>query len=188
MEKKSQKKKMPAVGLEVIVEHNGWSDDLSGLDAVVNRAVRAAIAVADLPEEVRGAKELEVTVILSDDETVQDLNRTWRGKDKPTNVLSFPFLEPGGEGETASGNTCFPLILGDVILAFQTVAAEAVQQDKPLDHYVSWLVVHGILHLLGYDHETDAEATRMERLETRILRDLGIPDPRASGKNGPAHS
>lgn len=112
----------------------------------------------------------EVSVRFTDDADMQSLNQHWRGKDKPTNVLSFPAAAmdmPDGE----------PQPLGDIALAFETVANEATQSGKPLAHHVSHLLVHGVLHLLGYDHETDADARMMEDRERMILSGLGIPDP-----------
>lgn len=107
--------------------------------------------------------------MLADDEAVRMLNRTYRDQDKPTNVLSFP-----GDGDPFPGQ---PRMLGDVVLAFGTVTREAEEQGKPLADHLSHLVVHGVLHLLGYDHEDDADADEMERLEVEILAGLGIANP-----------
>jgi probable rRNA maturation factor len=113
-------------------------------------------------------------IALSDDASVQKLNAGFRGKDKPTNVLSFP----AGETAVADAETgARPL--GDIILALETVMAEAAEQEKPAAHHFQHLVVHGALHLLGFDHETDSEASEMESLEIEILAGLGIPDPYA---------
>ncbi|MDD3444006.1 MAG: rRNA maturation RNase YbeY [Zavarzinia sp.] len=120
---------------------------------------------------------VEIDICLADDEAVRLLNRDWRGKDKPTNVLSFPGLEGA---LAASLPAEAPRPLGDIVLAFETCAREAAEQGKPFAHHVQHLVVHGVLHLLGLDHETEAEAEDMEALETRILSTLGLPDPYAS--------
>jgi probable rRNA maturation factor len=104
---------------------------------------------------------------------VQDLNRDWRDRDAPTNVLAFP-----GDTEAANGQ---PLLLGDVIVAFGVTRAEATRDGKTLADHLSHLVAHGTLHLLGYDHENDADAQAMEALETGILGGLGIADPYADG-------
>jgi probable rRNA maturation factor len=111
----------------------------------------------------------EVSVMLSDDARVREVNRAWRKMDKPTNVLSFP----AAEADKISSSP----FLGDVILAFETVEREAADEDKPFADHVAHLMVHGFLHLIGYDHETDQEAERMEALETRALAELGIADP-----------
>lgn len=111
---------------------------------------------------------VELSVLLTNDMEQQVLNKTWRGKDAPTNVLSFPQIEPF---EPLDG------MMGDISLALETVRREALAEDKPFDHHFMHLVVHGFLHLLGYDHITEEEAAVMEGLETRILARLGIADP-----------
>jgi probable rRNA maturation factor len=111
-----------------------------------------------------------LSVIFSDDAHVRTLNAGWRGRDKPTNVLSFPAFPHGRRGEV-------PPMLGDVVLAAETVAAEAASEGKRLTDHVTHLIVHGVLHLIGYDHETDAEAEEMEAMERRILAGLDISDP-----------
>lgn len=136
-------------------------------ESVVRRAVAAVAARPDIavPDEA------ELSLALSDDATVQGLNRDYRAKDKPTNVLSFP--APHGP------------LLGDVIIAFETLTREAAEEQlTPADH-LAHLTIHGLLHLLGYDHETEAEALRMEALETSILAGLGIRDPHAAGRETP---
>jgi probable rRNA maturation factor len=148
----------PALRCAVVVLDAAWIEALPGAERLVRRAARAAVAGA----RRAGAKSL--TIALADDKAVRALNARDRKKDKPTNVLSYP-----------SGERAF---LGDVVLARQTVWREARGQKKsPADH-VAHLVVHGTLHLLGYDHETsDTDAERMERLECRVLAKLGIADP-----------
>ncbi|MDR9467121.1 rRNA maturation RNase YbeY [Marinospirillum sp.] len=116
--------------------------------------------------------ECEVTLRLVDEEESRLLNQTYRGKDKPTNVLSFPFDDPidlAAEGELS--------LLGDLVICAPLVSREAEQQDKPLQHHWAHLVIHGLLHLQGLDHENTQEAEAMEALETRLLATLGIPDP-----------
>jgi probable rRNA maturation factor len=109
--------------------------------------------------------------MLADDARIRELNRRWRGQDKPTNVLSFP--APEGPPDDAR-------FLGDIVLAFETVEQEARAEGKPLEHHLAHLAVHGALHLLGYDHERDSDADAMEQRERLILARLGIPDPYAS--------
>jgi probable rRNA maturation factor len=140
--------------VDVVLIDATWAKALPGIERLVRKAACAAL----------GAKVRSLTVALSDDKRVQALNKRDRRKDKPTNVLSYP------SGEKAC--------LGDIVLARQTVWREAREQKKaPADH-VAHLVVHGTLHLLGYDHETSNEdAERMEALERRILKKLGIADP-----------
>jgi len=111
-------------------------------------------------------------VIFTDDARIRELNAGWRGKDKATNVLSFPAFP-----ETKAGP--LPPMLGDIVLAAETVAAEAALEGKPPENHISHLVIHGLLHLLGHDHENDTEAEEMEALERTALARLAIPDPYA---------
>ena len=112
-----------------------------------------------------------IDVTLADDAEQQHLNRTYRGRDTPTNVLAFPQTAPG------SLRSEVPVLLGDIVLAYETVRREAAEQDKPLANHLRHLVVHGVLHLLGFDHENAAEAAVMETREIKILAGLGVPDP-----------
>jgi probable rRNA maturation factor len=118
----------------------------------------------------KGTQGGEVTVVLADDAAVRVLNRDWRRIDKPTNVLSFP--APPGSSE-------MPPLLGDIVIAYETTAREAEAEGKPFPHHLAHLAVHGFLHLLGYDHDSEEAAEAMERLEATILRRLGVPDPHA---------
>ncbi|MBB3937476.1 rRNA maturation RNase YbeY [Aureimonas phyllosphaerae] len=151
------------------VEDDAWGTLLSRpADEMVREAVFAAAAGVGLGSDV----ETEVSVTLSDDEDVRALNAEWRGKDKSTNILSFPMmpLRPGD----APGP-----MLGDLILARQTLEREARDEAKSPDDHFRHLLVHGVLHLLGYDHESEPEADEMEALEIAILAGLGIADPYA---------
>ncbi|WP_349361463.1 rRNA maturation RNase YbeY [Stappia sp.] len=150
--------------IDLAVEAGGWGEE-ADLAALIARAVETACAVAE-PELVAGS---ELSVVLADDARVRELNRDWRGKDTPTNVLSFP---GGDEDEPPYG----PL-LGDLVLARETVAREADAMGICFFDHLTHLVVHGFLHLFGYDHQIDDEAEDMEALERRILARLGIADP-----------
>ena len=110
--------------------------------------------------------------MLSHDSAIHTLNRDWRGKNAPTNVLSFP-AAAAGKSRSA------PPYIGDIVIAYQTVAREAVAEGKPFNHHLAHLAIHGFLHLLGYDHENDRDARKMERLERKILKRLAVPDPYA---------
>ncbi|UMY18867.1 rRNA maturation RNase YbeY [Methylobacterium organophilum] len=153
--------------IDIAVEDARWDEAVPDLEAFVIRAVEAGLA--SLPEA--GGGPVEVSVLLADDAIVQGLNRTWRGKDKPTNVLSFPAAEQPLQPGMARP-------LGDVVLAYDTMLRESTEQSKPLEHHLAHLLVHGTLHLLGQDHETgEAEADAMEALEIAALSTLGIPNP-----------
>ena len=140
----------------------------AGAESVIKRAIAAAAEIADA-----AVGNAELAVMLTDDAGIRTLNSNWRGIDKPTNVLSFPALQPTGAGAPDDA----PRMLGDIAIAYQTMRKEADDEQKPFDHHLSHLAVHGFLHLIGYDHEKDDDAEAMETLETAILAQLGIPDP-----------
>ena len=144
--------------IEVEIEADGWAEVLPDARTVALRAAEAAL----------GAAEGDVVVLLTDDAAVRGLNARFRDKDRPTNVLSFPAPEAAAPH------------LGDIVLALGVCAAEAKDQGKTLADHLSHLVVHGVLHLLGRDHEDDAEAEEMEAEERDILAGLGIADPYAA--------
>ena len=155
--------------IDIAVEDARWEQAVPDLEAFATRAVEAGLAI--LPDSGKGP--VEISVLLADDATVQALNRTWRNKDKPTNVLSFPAAEQPLQPGMARP-------LGDVVLAYDTLVRESAEQSKPFEHHFAHLLVHGTLHLLGQDHETgEAEADAMEALEVAALATLGIPDPYA---------
>jgi probable rRNA maturation factor len=152
---------------EVLVVADCWQTE-PGAEAVIQRAVAAAAEMVDAD-----IGEAELAVMLTDDAGIRTLNSNWRGIDKPTNVLSFPALPPTGPG----GPEDAPRMLGDIAIAYETTRKEADDEQKPFDHHLSHLAVHGFLHLIGYDHEKDDDAEAMETLEQEILAQLGIPDP-----------
>ena len=141
--------------IDIEIEDEAWSAALPNAEALALEAAEAATAEGGL------------AILLTDDDTVADLNLRFRGKSGPTNVLSFPAPE-NREGH-----------LGDIALAHGVCAREAAEQGKPIAHHLQHLVAHGVLHLLGYDHLTEAEAEEMEARERRILAGLGVPDPYA---------
>jgi probable rRNA maturation factor len=153
---------------EVLVVAECWQTEPDA-EAVIHRAIDAAAEITDAD-----VGEAELAVMLTDDAGIRTLNKNWRGIDKPTNVLSFPALQP-----TASAPPDAPRMLGDIAIAYETTRKEADDEEKPFDHHLSHLAVHGFLHLIGYDHEKDNDAEAMEALEREILAQLGIPDPYA---------
>jgi probable rRNA maturation factor len=154
---------MTPLQIEISRNAEGWPE---ALDARADEAVRAAMRLA----KPRVSGPAELSIVLTDDAEQRELNRDWRGIDKSTNVLSFPQIEPFAP--------VFGL-LGDIILARETVEREAVEQGVPFSDHFTHLVVHGFLHVLGYDHIEDADALVMEGLETQILASLGVADPYA---------
>ena len=152
--------------IDCAVETEWWMAE----DQLHEISVKAIEAACELLEQ-QPDPDCEVSLLFTDDGHVQQLNRDYRQQDKPTNVLSFAAQEGGGP---------VTMILGDIVLARQTIEREAQEQDKSREDHLTHLIVHGFLHLLGYDHETDHEAKTMEELETRILSTLGIADPYAT--------
>ena len=157
---------MPSAPLtaDILVTADCWQAEPEA-EALVQRAIEAAARQASASAE--GA---EVAIVLTDDTGIRTLNRDWRGIDKPTNVLSFPAVPAPGRGAQ-------PRLLGDIAIAYEITRREAESENKPFAHHLSHLAVHGFLHLVGYDHENDADAETMETLERTILAGLGVPDP-----------
>jgi len=147
-----------ALMIDVLVDSDRWKDART-----VKSIVRRAVARAASMLSTTGA---ELAIVLTDDSAMRLLNRDWRGIDAATNVLSFPTKNAGVKTH-----------LGDIVLAFETIAAEARAEHKPFVHHVAHLAVHGFLHLVGYDHECDEDAAAMEQAERKILRSLAVPDP-----------
>lgn len=152
--------------IDVNIEAGNWAKNLPDAAALAERAIGAACAALDgVPAHA------EVSVLLTDDAHQRILNRDWRGQDKSTNVLSFP----GDDFDDVPDGA--PILLGDISLALETTSREAIDQQKSLADHFCHLVVHGMLHLLGFDHETQAQADEMEPLEIEILAGLGIASP-----------
>src|SRR5687768_9045997 len=146
--------------VDVLTESPLWEKEPQAVP-VVERAIAVAAQAIDAPLG-------EIVVMLADDETIRSLNRDWRKIDRPTNVLSFPAAKtPGIE----------PLMLGDIVIAYETLARECEEEDRVFLHHLAHLAVHGFLHLMGYDHQNDSDADAMEQLETVILARLDMPDP-----------
>ncbi len=174
----------PQITIAVTVLTPAWRNTLSEAEPLARRAARAALAAAEegvakegvakegvAKEGVALPGEAEVSLVLADDVTLGRLNRQYRGVEGPTNVLSFAVSE--GSAPESNG----PLLLGDVVLAYETVRRESEEQGKRFSDHLCHLVVHGVLHLLGYDHGSEAQAGAMERLEIAALAGLGVSDP-----------
>jgi probable rRNA maturation factor len=163
----------PRVAVSVIVEHGGWQEVIAEPVPLLRRAAAAAVAEVRRARRSRAIWTPTVAVALMDDRAMRKLNKAYRGKDKPTNVLSFP------SGEASEGKR---RRLGDVAIALGTVKREAKAQGKTVPDHVTHLMVHAVLHLLGYDHEADPDAEEMEAIERKVLAALGIADPYGHAK------
>ncbi len=169
------------IAIDISERSADWRAVLRRRRAICNSAARAALAAAPFGW-MAGSAGLELCIVLGDDPLLRRLNRQWRGQDRPTNVLSFAAQDPARisavappqRGARRSGAL---LPLGDVVLAFGTIAGEAAAQGKTLADHLSHLVVHGVLHLLGLDHEDAAAAARMEALEIEVLAGIGVANP-----------
>lgn len=165
---------LPGLTLDFDMRDGGLGDEAS-----VFQAVEQAVVAAIRASAPKVAAPMDLSVIITGADESRDLNRDYRGKDKPTNVLSFPGLEPDELDEAfrfalAGGP---PAMLGDMVICVPVVVDEAAEQGKPINHHLAHLCVHGVLHLMGYDHIDDDEAEEMEALEREILAGLNIPDP-----------
>ena len=163
---------MSQLDIQIAVESDGWADE-AALEALALRVLGAAETYIATKEAQPFPKQpTEVSLVFGDDEMIREINAEWRNKDKPTNVLSFPAF-PRTPGKMPGP------MLGDIIIARETVEREAVDLEKSFEDHLTHLMVHGFLHLFGYDHIEVTDAEKMETLETRILAELGLSDPYA---------
>jgi probable rRNA maturation factor len=166
--------------LEIAIDADGEWDSSSGWDEIAQAAATAAIAESAFPQLCSTNRTVELSIRLGSNAEVHALNSEWRGKDQATNVLSFPMAETDDLVRAASPGP--ELMLGDIILARGVCAAEAEQKAIPLESHAAHLMVHGTLHLLGYDHMDEASAADMEAREVRALARMGIADPYAEAR------
>jgi probable rRNA maturation factor len=160
--------------LEVAIDSDGEWDSSRPWDALARAAAEAAIAESAFPQLSAGTRPVELSIRLTGDEAVRELNAQWRGKDKTTNVLSFPMAE---ESELIGADEGPELMLGDIVLARGVCVAEADDKAIAIEDHAAHLIVHGTLHLLGHDHGDDGAAEDMEQREVRALARLGIANP-----------
>ncbi len=162
----------PRLDLLIAIESEGWGEEAQLLDQASHVLETAALWLRDKEKQKFGRFPVEVSLLFTGDEAIQAINAEWRGMDKPTNVLSFPAC-PLSPGEKPGP------MLGDIILARETLEREAMDMKKPFQDHLTHLLVHGFLHLFGYDHIEDHDAEKMEGLESSILAHLGLSDPYA---------
>jgi probable rRNA maturation factor len=162
----------PVPAIAVVSPCIGWKHACPDAYRIARDAVRVALATRVTTTGLPFPARIELCIVLADDIEQQRLNSLFRGRDAPTNVLAFPAWEPGMRSPPGA-----PVLLGDIVLAFETVAREAAEQSKPFADHLRHLIVHGVLHLLGYDHQTAGGASIMDSLERVILAKLGVPDP-----------
>ncbi len=165
--------------LDIALEADAEWDSSNWVE-LARRAASCAIAESAFPQLAQGPRSVELGVRLTNDEAVRALNAEWRGKDQPTNVLSFPLAETDEFDDSSAGGP--ELMIGDIVLAHGVCAAEAADKAISIEAHASHLLVHGTLHLLGYDHGDDAAAADMEAREVRALARLGIADPYADDR------
>lgn len=165
------------VNVDVVINHDAWENMGVVPEDFANETISLTLSMAAMPEELRD-REIDVCVVLTGDDEIHALNRDYRGMDKPTNVLSFANLD----SETADDELAqegMPFTLGDVIIAWETMEREAIEQNKKFLDHLRHMMVHGTLHLLGYDHMDDEEAHEMESLEIKILKKVNVENPYA---------
>lgn len=160
----------PLTSIDVLIEGGDWNATVPGARELCRGAVEAALSLA-----AQIAQPVEVSVLLTGDEALAKLNREYRGREGPTNVLSFSVADPSVLGDAAVAQA--PVLLGDVAVAYETAVAEANLAGLAIEDHMRHLVVHGVLHLLGYDHVDDSDAERMEALEVSVLAQIGVEDP-----------
>ncbi len=164
--------------IEVMVQAEGWPEQ--GWQALAERGAAEVAGAARSAHLITSATPIEIAVRLTSDAEVQTLNREYRGKDAPTNVLSFPMLDSRELKALENGHDDIgapDVLLGDIVLAYETCAREAAEKNISLADHAAHLIVHGLLHLLGYDHMGDAEALEMETIERQAMAALGLHDP-----------
>lgn len=165
------------ISVDVVINHPAWESVAIPLGDFAQDIVGLTLSMAELPPELNG-REIEVCVVLTDDSEIHILNRDYRGMDKPTNVLSFANLDSDSAADELAQKS-MPFALGDVIIAWETMQREALEQNKEFLAHLRHMMVHGTLHLLGYDHMNDEEAAEMEGLEIEILEKMNVENPYA---------
>ena len=160
-----------AMNIALRIDSGAWENEVPDIDSIIDRAAVCAWENGNVGEYELPVEQAEISVLLTDDSAVQELNKTYRGMDKPTNVLSFAALDDEDEPIVD------PMLLGDIVVAFETTKREAEEQKISIKDHLFHLIVHGVLHLIGYDHIEDGDAAEMESLEIKILAQNGLENP-----------
>lgn len=153
-------------------DNDDWKEHIPDYEEMCRQAVLSCICACD--DDILSYDNSEISILLTTDAHIQELNKEYRGKDKPTNVLSFAAEDANDDFPKTENDS---LILGDIIVAFETISNEAKKQSKTLSNHFFHMIVHGMLHLLGHDHINNNEADEMEKLEIEILTAFDIPNP-----------
>lgn len=162
--------------VDILINDKSWNQENSKIKAYLRNLLNVIIPQTKLKYFLEKNIEIEVSLLLTNDAEIQELNKNYRKKDKPTNVLSFPVLAPKVFENITDFKGDF-MAIGDIVLSFQTLKRETIEQNKIFNNHLTHLLIHSILHLIGYDHETESEAKIMENLEIEILKNLAIDNP-----------
>lgn len=165
--------------LDIMIEDQRWTQTLPDLEKMTRKALEACFKIAEIKLPCPGRKP-EISIVFADDKMVHQINKTYRNKDKPTNVISFAYLEDEKHPEQTDNED---FSMGDIILSYETVEQEATEQQKSLQDHTVHLIVHGCLHLFGYHHDNDLQAQDMEDKEVMILREMNVKNPYMNEKN-----
>jgi probable rRNA maturation factor len=172
------------LSVDVVISDVAWIKTCAEAESLCKKAAETGFLMALADGITVVSPHAEVAIVLGDDQNIHDLNRDYRGIDKPTNVLSFASMDSSLDGASPDPlPEGAPLLLGDIIVAFETVEREAAEENKTLQDHLSHMIVHGVLHLMGYDHETETDAVEMETLEIKTLSELGISNPYMSDES-----
>ncbi len=174
---KRKRKRESIAEIEIIIDAPSWRDALPECESITCQTVQTVLEHLEV-----STMAIEVSLVLANDALIQEKNKRYRGKDQPTNVLAFPAMQNPLNWLSQMKSTGTPFVIGDIFLAIETIQQEASAQAKPLQDHFSHLIVHGVLHLFGYDHQVDGDAEKMEALEIKILGEMGIKNPYLTGE------
>lgn len=163
---------------DILINDKNWCKENAKIEFFIKNLIKMVVPELKINNLLQNSVEIEISIVLTNDKEIQNLNKEYRQKDKPTNVLSFPATNPQDLGNDNLITHEF-VALGDIILAFETIKSESKKQNKNFNDHLTHLVIHSILHLIGYDHMSQNEAEEMEKLEIDLLQKLAIDNPYA---------